>query len=155
MPSGKRPHSEPAGGRISPEATNPPADQPSAESNGDPLHALISSLGALREEVRLLYEVRMDQMRVAVRDFVSGAVTKFVGWLSALMLGFLAASFVMYGTALGLAKLFGDRLWAGFLLAGLLLFGSIGAVVITLAIRDRRRIRERLKDKYDTNVPSN
>ena len=125
-----------------------PDHSAATDTNGDPLHALGAGLAELRKEVRLLYEVRVDQLRVAIRDLVFGAVSKLVGWLGALALSFVAIVFVMYGTALGLASLLGDRTWLGFLLSGMLVLIIIGGIALSLGLRDRRRAREHLEEKY-------
>lgn len=116
--------------------------------NGDPLHGLIVGLSRLREEVHALYQIRLDQVRVAVRELVTAAVARLIGWVAAFALGLVAVCFVMYGTALGLAALCGDRPWAGFLLAGLLLLAALASIVLSIEARDRRRERQRLEEKH-------
>lgn len=125
-------------------------DSPEADyiGDGDPLHGLIIGLGRLREEVHALCQVRLDQVRLAIRELVAAAVSRLIGWIAALALGLVAACFVMYGTALGLAALCGDRPWAGFLLAGFALLAALASIVFSMEARDRRRERLRLEEKH-------
>ena len=124
--------------------------RPSPESLDDPLRSLTDSVADLRDQIKGLAQVKIDQVDLAVRSRASKI--PFYGVLGVMALSFVAAAagFLLYAAALGMTRLCGNQPWLGFLLTG----GFVLAVFLTAAyvlhIRSRRRHRERLEKKYDS-----
>lgn len=126
--------------RFASRSDSPPID--------DALSSLAESLAELREHVQYFAQVRIDQFVVALRNRMSGWAALGLRYLIALAVAVIAVTFVLYGTALGLATLCGDRAWLGFLLTGLCSLTVLTAGAMVLRVRTRLQNRRRLEEKY-------
>ncbi|MEW6250323.1 MAG: hypothetical protein AB1716_06735 [Planctomycetota bacterium] len=132
----------------------PPTTEPERMTEREPLPedhvaALLRRILELVEYAHYYLQVRLDLVKLgAWKALVSAAL----GVGAALVLGAFAVTcvvFVLYGGALGLSRLFGDRFWLGFLVLGVLglvLLGGVVAVALAGMRASRRRREER---KYD------
>lgn len=112
------------------------------------MDALASSVAELRDQIKGLAQVKVDQLDLAVRSRASKL--PFYGVLGVTVLSFVAAAagFVLYAAALGMTRLCGDRPWLGFLLTGVLVLAVFLSSAYALHIRARQRHRRRLEEKY-------
>lgn len=137
---------------ISPRAAQPPAAEPRRESPaggaGDPLQALLGSLATLAAELRRLAQVRADQARLVLREFLGRIVLWAALLAGAGLVAVVGAAYVMHGTALGLARACGDRLWLGYVLAGLLFLGAACGTMWFGARRRQAQEWRRMLEKY-------
>lgn len=119
-----------------------------AEPVDDPLHSLADSVAELRDQMKGLAQVKLDQLDLAVRN----RTRKLTHWglllMTSAVVAAVAVGFIFYAVALLMIPLCGDRPWLAFLLTG----SSAPAVFLTAAfalhVRARRRHRRRLEEKY-------
>lgn len=125
-----------------------PRSRRSSESGDDPLRSLTESVAELRDQIKGLAQVKVDQLDLAVRSRASKI--PFYGLLAVTILSLAAAAagFVLYAAALGMTQLCGNRPWLGFLLTGVIVLAVFLSAAYALHIRARKRHRRHLEEKY-------
>ena len=105
-------------------------------------------LSELAEYISYYFSAKFDGVKVSVRNLGIYAAVGVIGLIAASALVTTAVVFVCIGIAGGLSALFGDRLWQGTLVAGLLVLALLGAGVWFGISRMTRSSRERTVRKY-------
>jgi hypothetical protein len=117
-----------------------PSGGPSPDAGAtDPLAALAQSLADLRFEVWRLAHAKWDLAKLGLRNRLVWLGAWVGGLIAAMAIGVAAGVLAMYGLALWIAERCGDRLWLGYMAAGLIgVFGvALGLVSLEFYFRSR------------------
>lgn len=120
-------------------------DPPPAAAFAD----LSARLGEVREYAAYYVKARVDKIKVSVRNILVMAALGIVGLVAATALVVTAVVLLCQGIALGLATLFGGRVWLGYLVTAILLLGMIGGAAYVGIGRLTKTSKERMVRAYE------
>lgn len=115
----------------------------------DTLILLLKQFNELQEYFAYYVTVKADQVKVSLRNLSLWILVAALGFLVVGGLIVSANWFVLSGTAEGLGALFGDRLWVGKIIAGLLMLAALGLCTWGAMTLSKRAARERTEQKYE------
>jgi hypothetical protein len=121
----------------------------STDTFANVLRDAAAQVAALRQHLTRLVSVQVDRARVGVQQAVVNLV--LFAWLGliAFSLSVLAVYYAMSGLVLGLAILFGGRIWAAQIAAGSLILGvMLGGALVGRAWVRKRQLKALVR-KYD------
>lgn len=124
-------------------------DEPSSETDSDPLVDIAARLAELKTFAAHLAEVKVDQARLWTKQaLVAIVVWGFVS-LAAVVVVSVSVLYIARGAALGFSALFGNRPWIGYLLAGTLLLTLFALGGTALYVIQSNRRRKEIIEKYE------
>ena len=106
-------------------------------------------LGEVRDYAAYYVKARVDRIKVVARNVAVMAALGVVALVAAGALVVTAVVLLCQGIALGLANLFGGRLWLGDLVTAILLLGAIGAGAYIGISRLTKTSKERMVRAYE------
>jgi len=135
------------GDDLTPNATDGPEQWEKSEL--DALKQLFKQFHELREYLSYYVTAKADGVKLSLRNASLWVVLALLGSIAVAGLIVTANWYVLSGAAEGLGVLCGGRLWAGKIIAGLLLLTVLGLFVFFTAARQKAASRERTVQKYE------
>lgn len=135
------------GDGLTPKETDGP--EPWETSELDALKRLLKQFHELREYLSYYATAKTDGAKLFLRNASLWIGLALLGSIAVAGLVVIANWFVLSGAAEGLGVLFGGRLWAGKIIAGLMLLTVLGLFLFCTAARGRAASRERTVRKYE------
>ena len=132
--------------------THQDAAAPEAPQEPSPLSALARDFAEMAEYFSCYVSATFDRGKLSIKELLWAAV----GWASGVIVvsGVLltAVVFLFYGAALGLAGLFGNRLWLGCLLSGLFFLTLTAGLIRFQRARFKRASLKKRVQKYEQTL---
>jgi len=118
-------------------------------TTGDALKLLLKQIHELKEYFSYYVTAKTDSAKLQLRITLFRVVLSALGFVT--LAGFLVTAgwFVLSGIAGGLGELFGDRLWIGNIVTGVLASTGLGLGIYYAVARRMRISRKRTIEKYE------
>ena len=110
---------------------------------------MLQQLRELGEYLSYYATAKIDGAKLSVRNTVIWILLTALGFVAISGLIVAASCYVLSGVAEGLTVLFGGRMWAGNIAAGLLFITGLGLWMSYMAAKRERASRERATKKYE------
>ncbi len=118
------------------------------ESPSEAFHHAKNRISELAEYISYYISAKLDGIKLSLRNMAIFAGLGIVGLIAGGAMIFTAITLLLLGIAGGLGRLFGDRLWLGGLVTGLLVLALIAAGTIFVLRSIGKSSRERTGKKY-------
>jgi hypothetical protein len=115
----------------------------------DAIASLARAVADLRTEVRRLVHAKWDLAKLGFRTRAVWLLAWTGGLAAVWVVGVAGAGLATYGLALGIAAHCGDRVWVGYLSAGLFVVLALLLGLVTLEFYIRRRALREMERKYE------
>ena len=122
--------------------------EPTSDTGPAAARRVVTYLAELRDYAAIYASAKADKLKQSMRQIVLYAALGIIGLIAATAYIVTAVAVAILGMSEGLGHLFGERVWLGHLVTGLVLLSVLALVVYIMVRRMTSNSRRRTIEKY-------